>query len=144
MLTVELAKDFPEGTELLCQLEAVEVGTDPDGDSIRSLVVLPHDPAVPQPSRRTSLKGLGSEQKNALAILNECLAEVGRPAPASLGLPASITRTVTLEEWREHLFRRAVLERGEGKNPASKWSRLRNKLFERGYIGVMNETVWRA
>jgi hypothetical protein len=64
------------------------------------------------------------------------------PAPG-LNLPASVTVTVGLEEWREHLFRRGVLERGEGKNPASKWSRLKNKLLERRYIGIMNEKVCR-
>jgi AAA domain len=140
-LTVELAKDFPEGTELFCHLDAVEVGIDPDGDPIRSLVVLPHDPATAQPSKRLSVKGLGSEQKNALAMLSECLAEVGRPPPSDSNVPAGVT--VTLDQWREQLFRRGVLERGDGKNPATKWSRLKSKLFERGYIGIMNELVWR-
>lgn len=41
--TVELAKDFDEGAEVHSQLEIVEIGQDPDGDPMTSLVVLPSD-----------------------------------------------------------------------------------------------------
>ena len=51
---------------------------------------------------------------------------------------------VNLEDWRLELFRRDILERGPGKNPASKWSRLKNKLFEKGHIGIRDEKVWRT
>src|SRR5262249_33896627 len=40
-VTVELAKDFAEGTEIVSRLDRVELGTDADGDPITSLVVLP-------------------------------------------------------------------------------------------------------
>jgi hypothetical protein len=42
-VTVERAKDIEEGTEIFSRLEVVEVGVDPDGDSITSLVVVPAD-----------------------------------------------------------------------------------------------------
>ena len=64
-------------------------------------------------------------------------------APAAFGLPAGI-KMVNLEDWRLELFRRDILERGTGKNPASKWSRLKNKLFEKGHIGIRDEKVWRT
>jgi hypothetical protein len=41
IVTVELAKDMPEGTEIFSKLEVVDLGTDPDGDRITSLIVLP-------------------------------------------------------------------------------------------------------
>lgn len=41
--TVEYAKDFAEGAEVVCRLEPVTVGTDPDGDEMTSLIVLPSD-----------------------------------------------------------------------------------------------------
>jgi hypothetical protein len=41
--TVELAKDFPEGAEIFSRLEQVDVGTDPDGDKITSIVVVAAD-----------------------------------------------------------------------------------------------------
>ena len=37
IVTVELAKDFAEGTEIVSRLERVELGTDADGDPITSL-----------------------------------------------------------------------------------------------------------
>lgn len=141
-LTVMDAKDFPEGAEVFYRLQRVEVGTDPDGDPITSLVVLSPEESGPAPERRKPTKGLGAEQKNALTALTECLAEFGTAPSNSLTLPASVTKVVTLEQWKEQLFRRGVLERGEGKNWASKWSRLRNKLFERRHIGITNDWVW--
>jgi hypothetical protein len=41
--TVEYAKDFAEGAEVVSRLEPVAVGTDPDGDEMTSLIVLPSD-----------------------------------------------------------------------------------------------------
>lgn len=46
IVTVELAKDFAEGTEIVSRLERVELGADADGDPITSLVVLPADGPV--------------------------------------------------------------------------------------------------
>ena len=142
-VTVELAKDFREGTEIYCRLEAVEVGTDPDGDAVTSLVVLSSEEAGAPPEKRTTTRGLGPVQKNGLIALTECLAQSGTEAPAAFGLPAGI-KVVSLEEWRLELFRRDIIERGAGKNPASQWSRLKNKLFEKGHIGIRDEKVWRS
>ncbi|HUI12552.1 MAG TPA: AAA family ATPase [Xanthobacteraceae bacterium] len=142
--TVIEAKDFPEGEEIASRLESVELGVDPDGDPVTSLVVLPPDETMLRQVKRTSTKGLGAEQKNALTALTECLAEAGVAPSLAMGLPASVNKVVTLEQWKEQLFRRGVLERGEGKNWASKWSRLKNKLSERGHIGIMDERVWRT
>jgi hypothetical protein len=141
--TVISAKDFPEGTEIFYRLEAVNVGTDPDGDPITSLVVLSPDESGPAPERRKTAKGLGSEQRNALTALAECIAESGSPAPIAFGLPAGI-KAVSLEQWKAELFSRDILERGPGKNPASKWSRLKNKLFDKGHIGIRDNVVWRT
>jgi hypothetical protein len=43
VVTVEYAKDFAEGAEIVSRLEPVTIGTDPDGDEITSLIVLPSD-----------------------------------------------------------------------------------------------------
>jgi hypothetical protein len=142
-VTVELAKDFREGTEIYCRMEAVEVGTDPDGDAITSLVVLSPEEAGAPPEKRTATRGLGPVQKNGLVALTECLAQSGTDAPTSFGLPAGI-KVVDLEQWHQELFRRDIIETGKGKNPASQWSRLKNKLFEKGHIGIRDEKVWRT
>lgn len=147
-LTVELAKDFAEGTEIFYRLEVVNVGTDPDGDAISSLVVLPLDKTGPPPSKRKSVKGLGATQKNALTALTECTAESGIDPPQTFQLPAGI-KVVTLDQWKEQLFRSGVLDRktrpdGKKQNWASKWDRLRNSLLERSHIGIIENSVWRV
>jgi hypothetical protein len=43
VVTVEYAKDFAEGARIISTLEPVTVGTDPDGDEITTLIVLPSD-----------------------------------------------------------------------------------------------------
>jgi hypothetical protein len=50
--TVELAKDMEEGTEIFSRLERVDVGADPDGDRITSLVVLPAEATAPRADER--------------------------------------------------------------------------------------------
>ena len=97
-VTVELAKDFAEGTEIASRLERVDLGTDADGDPITSLVVLP----VEGPIQRTVTRKLSPRQQLALAALDECAASSGIPAPASLELPAR-TVVVQLNTWREEL-----------------------------------------
>jgi hypothetical protein len=53
-INVERAKDIEEGAEIHSRLEVVEVGTDPDGDPITSLIVVPTD-AAPVVSRGPKL-----------------------------------------------------------------------------------------
>jgi hypothetical protein len=45
-VTLERAKDLEEGAEIFSRLEAVEVGVDPDGDPITSLVVVPAEATI--------------------------------------------------------------------------------------------------
>ena len=99
VVTVELAKDFAEGTEIVSRLDRVEHGPDADGDPITSLVVLPVEGPI---LRRAVTRKLSPRQQLALAALDECAASSGIPAPASLELPAR-TVVVQLNTWREEL-----------------------------------------
>ena len=107
IVTVELAKDFPENAEIFSRLETVEVGVDPDGDKITSLVVLPAEPST---TIRQATRKLSNRQRLALGALEEVVATVGQNAPASFQLPPR-TIVVPLDAWREELYRRAVLDR---------------------------------
>jgi hypothetical protein len=139
IVTVELAKDFAEGTEIASRLERVELGTDADGDPITSLVVLPVEGPI---QRRSITRKLSPRQKLALAALDECAVNGGTPAPANLELPARIV-VVQLNAWREGLYRKGVLDR-EAKNPREEFKRVRNSLHARSLIGVNGELVWKA
>jgi len=139
IVTVELAKDFAEGSELVSRLERVELGTDEDGDPITSLVVLPTEGS---PTRRAITRKLSDRQRLALAALDECAASSGKPAPANLELPG---RTVAVEiiAWREELYRKGVLDR-DAKSPREEFKRVRQQLQAHSLIGVNGELVWKA
>src|SRR6516165_10018611 len=99
IVTVELAKDFAEGTEIVSRLQRVELGMDADGDPITSLVVLPADYL---PNERAITRKLSDRQRLALAALDECAATSGTRAPANLELPG-LTIVVQVSAWREEL-----------------------------------------
>jgi AAA domain len=139
IVTVELAKDFAEGAEIVSRLERVELGTDADGDPITSLVVLPVDGPI---QRRTTTRKLSPRQRLALAALDECAASSGTPAPTTLELPAR-TVVVQLNAWREELYHKGVLDR-DAKSPREEFKRVRQQLQARGLIGVNGELVWKA
>jgi AAA domain len=139
IVTVELAKDFEEGTQIVSRFERVELGSDPDGDPITSLVVVAADP--PTIVRNINRK-LSDRQHLALAALEECAATRGEPAPAGLGLPAG-TIVVQLSAWREGLYRKGVLDR-DAKSPREEFKRVRNSLQARGLIGIRDDFTWKA
>jgi len=139
VVTVELAKDFAEGTEISSRLDCVELGTDADGDPITSLVVLPVEGLI---QRRAVTRKLSDRQRLALAALDECACNGGKPAPNNLQLPAGIN-VVQISEWREELYRKGVLDR-DAKSPREEFKRIRMQLQARSLIGVNGEFVWRA
>jgi AAA domain len=139
IVTVELAKDFAEGTEIVSRLERIELGTDADGDPITSLVVLPVEGPI---QRRATTRKLSPRQQLALAALDECAASNGTPAPANLELPAR-TVVVQVNAWREELYRKGVLDR-EAKSPREEFKRVRQRLQARGLIGVHDAVLWKA
>jgi AAA domain len=139
IVTVELAKDFAEGTEIVSRLDRVALGTDADGDPITSLVVLPFEGPI---QRRAVTRKLSDRQRLALAVLEECAANNGAPAPASMQLPAR-TVVVQLNAWREELYRKGVLEH-DAKSPREEFKRVRQQLQARGLIGVHDAVLWKA
>lgn len=139
VVTVELAKDFEEGTEIVSRLERIELGTDADGDPITSLIVLPVDGPI---QRKSITRKLSPRQKLALDALDECAATSGAQAPANLELPAR-TVVVQLNAWREELYARGVLDR-DARSPREEFRRVRMQLQARDLIGVNGELVWRA
>jgi hypothetical protein len=130
-VSVEFAKDIPEGAEIALRLERVDLGTDADGDPISSLVVLPVEGPI---QRRTVTRKLSPRQQLALAALDECAASSGRPARASMQLLAR-TVVVELNAWREELYRKGVLDR-DAKSPREEFRRIRTQLQAHSLIGV--------
>jgi hypothetical protein len=139
IVTVELAKDFAEGTEVVSRLQRIELGNDADGDPITSLVVLPIEGPI---QRRAVTRKLSPRQQLALAALDECAISDGTPAPPSLQLPVR-TIVVPLTAWREELYRKGVLDR-DAKNPREEFRRVRQQLQARNLIAIHDHLVWKA
>ena len=139
VVTVERMKDGPEGETLVSKLEAVEVGTDMDGDPITSCVVVPVDGAA---VRTTTTRKLSDRQRLALDALADCAVDHGSPPPESFGLPAGLV-AVDVNDWRDELYSRGILDR-EAKNPREDFRRIENSLQARGLIGERDGVVWRA
>ncbi len=68
VVTVEYAKDFAEGAEIVSRLEPVTVGVDPDGDDIATLVVLPSDRTA---TATTTEPKLTANQKTMFGMLHD-------------------------------------------------------------------------
>lgn len=140
IVTVESAKDFEEGAEVYSRLERVPLGTDPDGDEITSLVVVPVETSArhsPTPRRK-----LSDRQQLGLAALTECLCNGAEPAPATWQLPAGI-KVVSVDAWQEELYRRGTLKRA-AKGRREEFKRLRESLQARELIGIRDDKVWKV
>jgi len=143
-LTVELAKDFVEGTEVYSRLIVVDTGkNDASGQKITSLVVEPAE-ISDAPNTKKKTRGLKDEHKAALNVLDDATIEHGIAAPPSLKLPKEIRRIVTLDHWREQLYVSDILDR-DASNPREDFRRIKFSLKERHHvIGATDKYVWKT
>lgn len=136
-MTTEWMKDGPEGEVIACRLESVDVGLDEDGDTITSCVIQAVDET---PDRASTGKGLTRRNHLSLNALREVVAEKGKKPPAGMKLPAEI-RCVPVEDWREELFTRGVLDRQAPGNRTD-FRRVKLGLMERGAVAERNDLIW--
>jgi AAA domain len=137
IVTVELAKDFEEGTQIVSRLECVELDVDADGDKITSLVVLPVDGFTPQKNQRK----VGGAKKTALDLLRRALTEAGSVPPASNHIPPN-TRTIPMETWRAYAYQGMITESDKPDSRQKAFVRAAKQLKEADLIGVWNDQVW--
>ncbi len=130
--TLNKQRDGATGPLLNFTLKVIELGTDADGDPITSCVVAPTD--------RRPAKSMTAKQRRAIEVLNNLVADHGKPAPEAEHYPAGAT-VVDVGVWREYLFKGGVLD-PNASNPRADFSRLKNQLAERGLIGEWNSLVW--
>jgi hypothetical protein len=135
--TVEAMKDGQEGATFTSTLKMVEVGTDDEGQPITSCAILPVEGGASSPKS----KKLSPTATAGLRALNECLADMGKPAPASNHIPQGV-QAVTLDEWREYLFKLAIINREGGYR--EQFRRLHVMLKNAGAIGIWGDHVWTA
>jgi hypothetical protein len=113
------------------------VGKDDDGEDVSIGVVDPDTTkrGVPNKVRMKGQSGM------AFKFLIEAVNEVGKPPPPSMGLPRSVPRVVTMDEWKEQCRRRRL---GGDEPEAMKkaFNRAVEKLQEAGMIAPLDELVW--
>jgi hypothetical protein len=82
VVTVEWMKDGPEGDQIVSRLEQVDLGTDTEGDSLCSCVIVPvlDDSCVKQQTRERKIKGA---KKVVLDLLRKAIDEAGSVLPES-------------------------------------------------------------
>jgi hypothetical protein len=131
---VEHMKDGDASAPMASMLEQVKLGTDDDGDPITSCVIVPAEGG----SRKGNAK-LSPTAVAGLRCLQDCLADLGKPAPASNHIPSGVP-SVTLMEWREYLFKHNLINR-EG-SYREQFRRLHVTLKNAGAIGIWDEHVW--
>lgn len=136
IVTVEYAKDFAEGTEVCSRLELVTVGTDPDGDDITTLVVLPADRAPGSSGRKVA-----GAKKVALDILRTAIDEAGEMPPASNHIPSN-TRTTSMETWRRYAYAGSITESDKPDAKQKAFVRAAKDLQRANLIGKWGEYVW--
>ena len=112
---------------------------DEDKEDITISIIDPDDtPKAPNIQN----KKLTPQAKAAMRFLVDCIDEIGAPPPAWLKLPQSISRTVTVEQWRSHCGRRGLSSGGEGEASKKAFNRAKDKLVEEEIIAVDGDYVW--
>jgi hypothetical protein len=135
MATLERAKDLEEGAEIFSGLDQVEVGVDPDGDPITSLVVVPTDETA-APARGSS----GANQR-ALDCLFETLVDYGAVPPPNSQIPPN-TRTTTLVRWKEICEAKMIADSEKPDSKRKAFVRASRKLQDLKIIGIWQDHVW--
>jgi hypothetical protein len=138
IVTLEYAKDGPQGDTVTSRLEVVEVGTDDDGDPITSCVIVPvGDDGVLKPSKPKPK--LAPIPTAALRALFDLAADGGDPCPPSGRIPRGVT-CVTLNRWREHLSKMQLIN--ADKSYREQFRRIHVTLKNAGVIGIWEDFVW--
>ena len=136
--TVEHMKDGEANAVATSELKVIDLGPDDDGEPMTSCVIVPVSAAAAGASTKPGKK-LSPLQVAALRSLTDCLTDMGKVQPASNHIP-SATPCVTLDNWREYLFKHSVIN-AKG-SYREQFRRLHVALKNVGEIGIWNELVW--
>jgi hypothetical protein len=131
---IEHMKDGEAGTVIASKLERVELGTDTDGDSLSSCVIVPAE-GVAAGVKLTKVQKFAFELLQKLMKSESDTVEAPKDAP----LPAS-TRICLSDTWRKAFYRTYPAEKMDTKKKALLRATL--DLEELKLIELWNEYVW--
>jgi hypothetical protein len=137
--TLELSKDGEAGAEIVSRLVPVEVGTDEDGEPIKSCIIV----AVDAPASAKAAKGakLSKGAQIALRALQKAIAEVGATAPASNTVPMGV-KVVTVDQWRDYAYRLGISGSSEPRARQIAFQRAHEALIAAKQVGEWDPLAW--
>jgi hypothetical protein len=133
MASVVKANDSDEGERVAFTLESITICEDTTAPVV--IEANAGDIRADKPRRK-----LPDRAKLALQALTEAVIARGKPAPEDMQLAADI-KVVTLDEWRDELYRANILNKAAA-NPWADFGRVQNQLAAREIIGCRNDLVW--
>lgn len=136
--TVELMKDGPEGESFASKLEVVEVGTDDDGDKIKSCVVEAIEGLT---TRSNQPRKLTKTAKIVLAALHDAISECGEVPPACNHIPQGV-KCVTINQWRTYVYQSLVSDLDEPRAKQKAFNRGTETLTADNVAAVWNNYAW--
>ena len=135
-VTVEWMKDGPEGDQINSRLEAVEVGTDDDGDPITSCVVVPVEAQSQAPN-----KPLTGHTKTAYDALIAVIDQ--RQTPSESDDSEHVPMNVPVDVWREEFYARQIDGRDMKRDTLKKrFQRAAETLQASGKAGFRDGEAW--
>lgn len=143
-VTAEIDKrnDGPKGLLTTYSMKPVVLGVDEDGDEI-SIAVIDPDPSAKSQATHSKTK-MSSQQTLAMELLVGCINDHGTPPPPSAGLPRTVNKAVTREQWREYCIKGGLALGGNEESSDRAFRRVVEKLRALHKIGIDGELVWIA
>jgi hypothetical protein len=135
VVTVECAKDGPEGEQILSALETVELGTDEDSEPITSCIVLASADKPKMTDRLTTKQTIG------LRALDDALNVLGEQKQGH-GWPSC--KVVLLEHWRASCDRHSLSGSDKPDSKKKAFQRVRSDLLALGEICIFDDCIWRC
>lgn len=137
--TVEWMKDGPEGETVYSRLEAVDVGTDQDGETITSCVVVPVTAATGTSTVKKTAR-LPKAAQTALRALQETISDCGIVPLAPGHIPAGV-HVVTVDQWRQRAYRMGI-STGEERARQKAFKGASERLISDQHVGFWDDQVW--
>jgi hypothetical protein len=139
IVTVECAKDMPEGAVITSRLEAVDLGEDQDGDQITSCVVLPVDDAEQATAPVKPIAKLAPSLKIALTALGEAILDSGVDN-ATPRCPTGL-KAVPEKLWREYAYKSGISS-GGNRAQQKAFKDATTKLVASRIVGTWDGWYW--
>jgi hypothetical protein len=141
-VAIDKGSDLPEDEKprLFFRFKSVTLIEDPHRTA--SVMIQAEDQAAAAGKKSKQQRKLSDRQQLALDALNSCAADMGKPPPATFGLPQGLI-AVTLDQWRDELFRRGIISK-DHKNPRAAFQQIRESLEARTIAAERDGLIWKV